>query len=238
MLQQVIRPEDLAPPVGSFFQEDSLPSAFGLDEPLRDGHVGGHLFFFVVEPGAFKAPDRLARPAPGRPAETAFVLTRSAEAEAWRYCGVARWRADEDLWELPELDWHTWNALGSGRSASRRLEDRFRIEASALVDRVLSAAAQTDGWIRNEDRKLRVIAKAPEGGLRIDGGPGGFAERTVSLVDLGWVAAAADYSRQHGVLLDEALVNRLRYIDGTPKGSTRWIDTGHALALRRVGGSE
>lgn len=238
VLRQVIRPEDLAPPVGSFFQEDSLPSAFGFDEPLREGHVGGHLFFLVKEAGAFKAPDGLARPAPARPAETAFVLARSADAEAWRYCGVARWRATEELWELPELDWPSWNALGSGRSASRRLDERFRIEAAALVDRLISSASRGDGWIRTEGRAVRVIGRAPEGGIRIDGGPGGFAERTVSLVDLGWVAAAADYSRQHGVLLDEALVNRLRYIDGTPKGSTRWVDTGHALALRRMGGSE
>jgi hypothetical protein len=35
----------------------------------------------------------------------------------------------------------------------------------------------------------------------------------------------------HGGLLDEARVNRLRYLDGTPKGSTRWIDTGWALVV-------
>jgi len=39
-------------------------------------------------------------------------------------------------------------------------------------------------------------------------------------------------------LLDEAFVNRVRYLEGTPRGSTRWIDTGHALRLvrHRVGG--
>lgn len=29
-----------------------------------------------------------------------------------------------------------------------------------------------------------------------------------------------------GGLLDEERVNRLRYLEGTPKASTRWIDTG------------
>jgi hypothetical protein len=34
-----------------------------------------------------------------------------------------------------------------------------------------------------------------------------------------------------GGILDEARVNRLRYLEGTPKASTRWIDTGWAIAL-------
>jgi hypothetical protein len=79
-------------------------------------------------------------------------------------------------------------------------------------------------------RTARILGRAPRGGLRIDGGEGGFAERTLSLTDLAWVAAASDEVRAHGGLLDEARVNRLRYLDGTPKGSTRWIDTGWAIA--------
>jgi hypothetical protein len=42
--------------------------------------------------------------------------------------------------------------------------------------------------------------------------------------------AAADVAANGGVL-DEARVNRLRYLEGTPKGSTRWIDTGWAIAM-------
>src|SRR6185436_16305903 len=68
------------------------------------------------------------------------------------------------------------------------------------------------------------------GGLRVDGGEVGFAERTVSLVDLAWIIAADDDVRERGGLLDEARVNALRYLEGTPKASTRWIDTGWALA--------
>ncbi len=42
---------------------------------------------------------------------------------------------------------------------------------------------------------------------------------------------AQDDVAQRGGVLDEARVNRLRYLVGTPKESTRWIDTGWALAL-------
>jgi hypothetical protein len=53
----------------------------------------------------------------------------------------------------------------------------------------------------------------------------------VSATDLAWVMLAAQTVTEDGGLLDAARVNRLRYLDGTPKGSTRWIDTGWAIAL-------
>lgn len=234
VLQQVIRPEDLAPSVGDLIRDASLASAFGLDDSPREGHVGGHLFFFVQEAGAFKAPDRLNRPASGRPAETAFVLARTSAESPWRYCGVGRWRVDEGLWEIPELDWPTWKGLGSGRTASRRLTEPLQTSAAALVVRILEAADRNDRWLGPEGVALRVIGPARDGGVRIDGGPNGFAERTVSLLDLGWILAAAENAQESRQLLDETLVNRLRYIDGTPKESTRWIDTKHALDLFRA----
>ena len=67
--------------------------------------------------------------------------------------------------------------------------------------------------------------------LAFASGEEGFAERTVSLTDIGWVLVASDDVVQEGGLLDEQRVNRLRYIDGTPKSATRWIDTGWALLL-------
>ena len=75
-----------------------------------------------------------------------------------------------------------------------------------------------------------MLGATARGGLRIDGGEGGFAERTVSLTDLGWAILARDDVAERGGLLDEARVNKLRYLEGTPKGSTRFIDTGWALA--------
>ena len=76
-----------------------------------------------------------------------------------------------------------------------------------------------------------MVGRSTTGGIRIDGGPGGFAERTVSLTDLAWALQARAQALETGGLVDEARVNRLRYLDGTPKGSTRWIDTGWALVL-------
>ena len=77
----------------------------------------------------------------------------------------------------------------------------------------------------------RIVGRSGQGGLRVSGGEGGFAERTVSLLDLGWALAAEEHVRTGGGLLDEARVNCLRYLDGTEKGATRWIDTGWAIAI-------
>ncbi|MFY0539871.1 hypothetical protein [Nannocystis pusilla] len=79
-----------------------------------------------------------------------------------------------------------------------------------------------------------MLGPSQRGGLRIDGGDEGFAERSISLTDLAWVAVASDDVQAHGGVLDEARVNRARYLDGTPKGSTRWIDTGWALAAWKL----
>jgi hypothetical protein len=53
----------------------------------------------------------------------------------------------------------------------------------------------------------------------------------VSVTDLAWVMLAAQAVSEDGGLLDEARVNRIQYLDGTPKGSTRWLDTGWASTL-------
>jgi hypothetical protein len=53
----------------------------------------------------------------------------------------------------------------------------------------------------------------------------------VSLTDLAWALLAKDDVESNGGILDEPRVNRLRYLEGTPKESTRWIDTGWALAI-------
>jgi hypothetical protein len=58
------------------------------------------------------------------------------------------------------------------------------------------------------------------------GGPDGFKERTVSLVDIAWVLVARDDVATSGGMLDEPRVNGLRYLEGTPKAATRWIDAG------------
>lgn len=49
------------------------------------------------------------------------------------------------------------------------------------------------------------------------------------MTDVAWALAATAHAEAHDTLLDEALVNRVRHLDETPKGSTRWIDSGWAL---------
>ncbi len=230
---QTVRPEDLAPAVGSAIPSDELSRVFGFDlEPLT-GRVEGHLFVFVTERGSLTAPDRVAEPIKRLPGETAFCLARTDADGPWRYCGVGRWVDDEGGWAIPEVDWATWRALGHGRSASRRLPDEFRVEAERVVDAILAKAAGSDAWLRDGGKPLRVLGRSAEGGVMIDGGEDGFEKRTVSLLDIGWVLVAERDVRENGGVLDEARVNRLRYLEGTPKGSTRWIDTGHAVRLVR-----
>ena len=226
----VVRPEDLAPAEGSVLPEGDLAGAFGLDErPAAPwSRVDGHLFVFVSEPDVLVAPDRMRFEAAGhRPGETAFVLT-SRDDGSWRYAGVARWLLDEGVWALPTVDFETWRALGKGRSASRRLapewEERAKELAGALADRA-------GEWVDGRGKRCQIVGASARGGVRIDGGPEGFAERTVSVTDLAWVLMAQAEVGKTGGVLDEAAVNRLRYLDGTPKGSTRWIDTGWALVL-------
>jgi hypothetical protein len=231
LLVEHVAADALGPPAGTRIADADLPGAFGLDEPLREGRVAGHLFFLVNKPGLLAAPDRIKHAASDRrPGETAFVLTREEPALPWRYAGVGRWLEAEGAWSIPEVDFVTWRALGSGRGASRRLAEEFEKQAQAAVERLLIAPG-VGGWVERNGKRCRIAGKAANGGLRIDGGLGGFAERTVSLTDLAWVLASKKQVTEQGGLLDEARVNRLRYLDGTPKESTRFIDTGWALVL-------
>jgi hypothetical protein len=230
-LERVVRPEDLAPGIGTMVEEADLATCFGLDavEP-RSGRHGGHLFIFVDRKGLLDAPDRLRYlPTPPRPGETAFVLAKRENA-SWRYLGVARSGQQDAMWEFPPADFATWRAWGEGREVSHRIPEGALARAQLGVDAML---ALPDGkrWLtQSGGGRARVLGAAQRGGLRVDGGEGGFAERTVSLQDLAWVIVADNDVRERGGLLDEARVNRLRYLEGTPKESTRWIDTGWALA--------
>ncbi|MDY0063082.1 MAG: DEAD/DEAH box helicase, partial [Myxococcota bacterium] len=193
--------------------------------------VDGGLFFLIDAPGLLLTPDRLRVPGlDRRPGETAFVLTRLPDSGIWRYAGIGRWAEVEAAWGFPGVDFATWRALGSGRSASRTLPAVWQAQAEALVQQTLAGSGE-GGWLEARGKRCRLVGVAAQGGLRLDGGPDGFAELTVSLTDLGWVLAAADDVARSGGVLDEARVNRLRYLEGTPKGSTRWIECGWAVVL-------
>ena len=242
-LERVFAPDSLAPPVGTMLAEVDLARAFGLgDLPATTGRHAGHLFTFVADKSVLVSPSEIALPgiAP-RPGETAFVLARR-DAHTWRYLGVGRRREDlrEALFEIPEVDYETWRMWGDGRSASRTLPDHALSSAQRIVNALLALEKDERVLERGDGRRAFIRESAARGGLRIDGGPGGFGERTVSLTDLAWVVVTAKDVDANGGVLDEARVNRARYLEGTAKGSTRWIDTGWAIAawqaaVERVG---
>jgi hypothetical protein len=228
-LERGIHPEALAPALGA--RLDDPATSFGLpDLQPTSGRYRGHLFVFVAGPGQLLATDRVAPPLPPRPGETAYVLAKTGVG--WRYLGVGRQQADEIGLAIPEVDFATWRAYGHGREASRPLPEGVLERAQRLVDALV---AERPTLRRVNGSTARILGTAARGGLRIDGGEGGFGERTVSLTDLAWVVAAAEDVRASGGILDEARVNRLRYLEGTPKESTRWIDTGWAIAAWDAG---
>jgi SOS-response transcriptional repressor LexA len=230
-LVETVRPDALAPPVGEKLGTAELQKWFAIEGKPRTGRLEGHLVVVVEGAGSLAAPDRVAvRVLDRRPGETAFVLGR-VDAESWRYLGVGRWNDAENAWVIPDVHFEIWRALGAGRSASRRLPLGALDRAASQVEAALAEARSRNGWIERNGKRMRVLGLAPKGGLRIDGGDGGFAERTVSLIDVAWCLVAKDDVAATGGVLDEARVNRLRYLEGTPKGSTRWIDTGWALML-------
>ena len=193
------------------------------------------MFLLVDARDSFTASDRLRSIIDDRrPGETAFVLARATAGDDWRYCGVAHWLEDESQWHVPELDFATWRALGSGRDCSRRLPALAKKRADEQLDTLFQQVGP-GGWLQHGAKRCRLVARTASG-VRIDGGDDGFAARTVSTTDVAWVLLAADDVAANGGLLDEARVNRLRYLDGTPKGSTRWIDTGWAILLVRGSG--
>lgn len=230
-LEQSFRPEDLACPRGTVLAEDELAAAFGLENLApRSGRHEGHLFLFIDRADLLIEPDRIRYVDAPNPGETAFALAQRDRGD-YIFLGVARPLDDEQCWAVPDVDYETWRKWGTGRKTSRRLPPGAAGRAQALVNALLELPEERRWIERGNGRRARVLGAAAQGGLRIDGSDDGMQARTVSLIDLAWVIVAADDQREHEGLLDEARVNRLRYLDGTPKASTRWIDTGWALAV-------
>lgn len=235
-LDSVFHPEDLGPPLGTVLSEAELAAAFGLPElTAHSGRQHGHLFICIDQKGMLTSPDRVRfEIEPRRPGETAFVLARRLDG-AWRYLGVGRWMSSESCWQIPDVDFASWRVWGTDRQASRSLPDGARGRAQVVADELLKLQPD-EAWLEQSNgRRARILGPAPRGGLRVDGGEGGFEERTISLVDLGWAIVADDVAREQRTPLDETIVNRVRYLEGTPKGSTKFIDTAWAIAAWRRG---
>jgi len=221
-VERVLPPERLAPPVGTVIADDGLRDAFGIEVSPRSGRYEGHLFVFVDREGMLEEADRVRYAVDRRrPGETAYVLSKRADG-GYRYCGVGRFSDDDGLWHLPSVDYDTWRKYGGGREVSRPLPEGAAARAQVAVDAILALPDRE--LVQAGGARARVVRAADRGGLRIEVSSGN--ERTISLTDLAWVVVADDGSG----LLDEAKVNRVRYLEGTPKGSTRWIDTQWALA--------
>lgn len=118
----------------------------------------------------------------------------------------------------------------SSRTSSRPLPAGARERAKALTNEIFSKFG-AGAVVERSGRRLRIVARTDSGGLRVDGGPDGFSERTISTIDIAWVLIARDDVHRSGGQLDELRVNRLRYIEGTPESSTRWLDTRWAILL-------
>jgi SOS-response transcriptional repressor LexA len=225
-LVRSVRPEALAPAEGS--EIGDLQAAFGLSA-MPEGEavrVDGHLFLLASGVDVLKAPDRWARRVVDRgPGETAYVCARPGPDRPWHYLGVGRW--SEQAWSFPAPSLPVWRTLSTSRSSSRTLPPRWRSAAEALASRLEASHLQAP--VTRGTQQAEILGRVPQGGLRIGGAD--RATRTVSLTDLGWVLAAEAEVRGSGSALDETQVNRLRYLDGTPKEATRWIDTGWALGL-------
>ncbi|WP_224372649.1 protein kinase domain-containing protein [Hyalangium versicolor] len=236
LLVEIIPPERIGPTRGAQLAPEAMMEAFGVHGVPTTGRHGGLLFLCPSSKGPLLAPDRIGYIiGDRRPAETAFVLTSHEPQRAWRYWGVARWSEDETCWLLPEpVDHATWRELGHGRSSSKSLSAEAEARAEAWVDRFLGDHP-SGTFLERDGKGCRVVGRAPKGGIRIDGGKGGFKERTVSLTDIAWVLLAREDARNAGGPLDELRVNRLRYLEGTPEESTRFIDTGWALFLLKNG---
>jgi len=230
IVEQVVRPEKLGPEEGTSLATDEIASTFHVSETPSTGasRADGHLFLLIDGIRHLPAPDRCNLEVEDRcPAETAYILIREPSKKTWRYAGVGRW--DGGQWAFPALDFAMWRELG-GQGASRSLPSA-RLEAAVRLTERIQRAVPPATIITVQGHRYRILDRTSKGGLRVDGGPGGFKERTVSTQDFAWVLEAGDRAQAASALLDEAIVNRVRYLDATPKASTRWIDTGHALRL-------
>ncbi|MCA9623579.1 MAG: S24 family peptidase, partial [Myxococcales bacterium] len=237
-LERAFAPESLAPPRGTTLTEAELPTAFGLDTlSSHTPRAGGHLFLFLREQGSLLEPTLAAGPdARLNAADEEFytiAMRSGAVRDRWRYLGVDRMIELYNTLPLPEVDLPTWRLLGDG-GVSRPLPTHAQTRAQALVETLLTLPT-ADQWIEHPNgQRAILLGRAPRNGLRIAGDPKTstppFRERTLSLQDLGWAIVADDHRKQHGGLLDEPRVNQLRYLEGTPKSSTRFIDTAWALA--------
>lgn len=223
--------------VGDVVNQDELASAFGIESlTLQTGRASDHVFCFIDRADILISPTEIAIPGVSlRQGESAFVFALR-DPNRWQYLGVGHQQpgASAHHLKIPEVHFDVWRAWGKGRTASRALPDEALGEARRLVDLLLSIPEAERKITNPSGQTAFVRTRTASGGFCIDGGLGGFEPRNVSTTDLAWVIETARDIQIHGGLLDETRVNRLRYLEGTPRASTRWIDTGWAIAAYKA----
>jgi superfamily II DNA or RNA helicase/diadenosine tetraphosphate (Ap4A) HIT family hydrolase len=222
-----VTPEALAPRAGEVVAD--IAEAFGLSAQPPPGvsRVDGHLFMVVTQKGELAAANEVALEVPDRgESETAYVLTRTQGG--YRYAGVGR--LESGRWVIPYVDFATWRAFGAEKGGVSRDLDPKWVEAASRLVAFIEGRCEPGQIIGPAKRRCAYLGSTSKGGVRVQK-EGSSRPRGVSATDLAWVLAANDRAAANPGRLDEAWVNRLRYLDGTPKGSTRYIDTGWAIAL-------
>ncbi len=225
LVERVVRPEQLAPDRLAVGALSELFPWVDDEPPAGWARFGGHLFLVLDRQGQALHPMLVEVLVPRlRPSETAYVCHR--HRDSWRYLGVGR-SSDGRSWSLAEMDFVAWSALrasGTRGGLSRDLPER-----AANLAREFVASLHAGSQRVLAGRTLTVLRTTSSGGVRVED-PGRVRERSVSQTDLAWVLWAGEEFK--GVL-DAARVHQLRYIEGTPRASTRWLDTGYALHLVR-----
>jgi len=230
-LVRAVAPEALAPAPGT--ELDDIQAAFGLSaQPVAPAsRVDGHLFLLADGRDVLPAPDRFAPP-PGlvrAPGETACVLARSRVSDRWTFLGVGRWTDEERSWAFPAPSALRWHELVTKATWSRTLPAMWRAQAVEFTRQI--GATKIGQVFTADGRDVRVVGVSRDGGVFVEGADGGMQRRSVSATDIGWVIHAADVAARAGEKLSAEGANRLRYLSGTPKGKTRFIDTKLAVGL-------
>jgi superfamily II DNA or RNA helicase/SOS-response transcriptional repressor LexA len=234
-LVRAVRPESLAPEPGTDI--DDIRAAFGLSAAPEApaSRVDGHLFLLADGRGVLEAPDRWPlRSLTRAPGETAYVLARASGGDRWTFLGVGRWDVAEGAWAFPAPPALRWHELADAVTWSRTLPMEWRVRAQAFA-RMLGETKIGAEFAR-EAGMARVVRITRDLGVFLEGVDGSLSPRPISATDIGWVIWAADEAARGGPPLSLETVNRLRYLKGTPKGKTRYIDTKLAMALWRAFG--
>ena len=162
--------------------------------------------------------------------ERAHVFFKSDEGEdRWVYHGEGARDGEREAWRIADVDVDTYERFGGSRAKSRDLPAHAKQWAKAFTEKLQDTLGE-DGVVNARGRTCRVVSVSDRGSVEIEGvGEDGFKPRKVSNTDLAWVLLARESNTSP--ILDEATVNRARYLPGTKPSSMRYIDTGWALVL-------